>query len=101
MAPREPLKPEKWEELRGRLEGELRYNPLDVENPPNPMTKPLDKPYNMAWPVKDPSDEANPDGKNSISLLNAIKLWEMELPDMYAACHSLLPACCSHPLPWC
>ena len=48
----------------------------------------------MVWTPPDQRSEANPDGKNSTELLNAIKRWEMELPNMVLLVHGG----CSHPL---
>lgn len=87
MAQRVAPENESWEQLKDRLGDELRDNPLDVENPPNPKEGFAQDQVNpMVWtPVYVPGeDETNPDGKNSISLLNSIRKWEMDLPDMYA-----------------
>ena len=86
-----PFEMESVEELKERLETELRYSPLDVENPPNPVEPKLDAPYQYVW-IKPgepfPSNEVNPDGKNSISLLTAIgKKWEMDMPNMVLLVH--------------
>ena len=74
-----------WNDVRKRLEDELRYNPLDMENPPNPIEPKADVPAPMVWTEGFQKTEANPDGKNSIALLNSIKKWEMELPNMYCS----------------
>ena len=74
-----------WNDVRKRLEDELRYNPLDMENPPNPIEPKADVPAPMVWTEGFGKMEGNPDGKNSIALLNSIKKWEMELPNMYCS----------------
>lgn len=71
-----------WKEIKKRLNDELRYNPLDMENPPNPLEPKADTPAPMVWTDGFGKDEGNPEGKNSTSLLNSIKKWEMELPNM-------------------
>ena len=83
---------EPWEQMKERLNDELRDIPLDIENPPNPKEedKKPDEPDRMVWTVGFNRDmDSNPQGKNSISLLNAIKKWEMELPNMCAQPPSL------------
>lgn len=80
---------EGWDELEERLKTELRYNPLDVENPPNPVVPKIDVPYPFIILTPDEKgSEQNPDGKNSVSLMNAIvKKWELELPNMVLLVH--------------
>lgn len=69
--------PEEWKPMKARLSEELRYNPLDFENPPNPIDNGHpDFVSHIEW------DIAGPDLKNSTALLNCIKKWEMELPNM-------------------
>lgn len=79
-----------WTDLRKRLEEELRFNPLDMENPPNPLQPKQGKdapPPQMVWTTRFDVSEKNPEGKNSISLLNAIKAWEKDLPDIVLLVH--------------
>ena len=84
MATRIAPENETWEQLKERLNDELRDNPLDVEYPPNPKEGfSQDQVDPMVW-TEHVRDETNPDGKNSLSLLNAIKRWELLLPDMCA-----------------
>ena len=72
-----------WAEIRKRLNDELRYNPLNMENPPNPHTPKVDAPSPMVWTEEfDQNDETNPMGQNSIALINAIQKWEKQLPNM-------------------
>jgi hypothetical protein len=80
---------EPWDKLKDRINCELRLNPLDVENPPNPEKPQIDVPYAVVWNSYDDdiAGEANPDSKNSISLLQAIKKWEKELPNMVLTVH--------------
>ena len=75
---------EPWGAIKDRLNDELRLNPLDVENPPNPSVPKIDAPCQVVWTSKaeDAKGDANPESKNSIGLLLAIKKWEMELPNM-------------------
>ena len=75
---------ETWPKLRERLEDELRNIPLDIENPPNPLEgAKADEPNKMVWTKREDRDmDQNPLNKNSIWLLNSIKKWEMELPNM-------------------
>ena len=78
--------PPQKHEIKSRLNDELRFNPLDVELPPNRETG-ADEPKPMVWTLpKSEMDlaalERNPECKNSMFLLDAIKSWELELPDM-------------------
>ena len=67
--------------IKNQILAELKANPLDFENPPTEAQQDAPHPMNFV-PEFDPADESNPRGQNSISLLNTIKKWEMELPSM-------------------
>ena len=67
----------RFQPLKEQLTRELVSNPLDIENPPTQKSK--DKPERIVWvPEFDGKDETNPRGQNSVSLLNAIKKWELD-----------------------
>jgi hypothetical protein len=82
----EPSEPEAWESLLHKLRDDLTLNPLDVENPPTEKPK-GDDPDRMVFSSSEKGSEENPDGKNTVSLLNAIKKWELELPNMVLLVH--------------
>ena len=74
--------------LKKKLLTMLEANPLDYEVPPTQQQQ--DMPHPMYFvPEWDPGnpDESNPTGKNSMYLLQQIKKWEMDLPDMSLLVH--------------
>jgi len=82
--PIEGLDGQSWNDVKDRLIEELRYDPLDMENPPT-QKRSVDAPEPMFWTTAFEKSEAkNPEGRNSTTLLNQIKAWELELPNMYA-----------------
>ena len=87
---------ESWEELRDRLEEELRHNPLDMDNPPRREEDGPEPPPQMKWTKEfEIVDGVNPNGKNGITLLLAMRMWQVETPDMCAAARATLspPPC--------
>jgi hypothetical protein len=76
----------RFKSLKAQLIAELRANALDYENPPTEAIKEL--PHPMYWvPETDPNHETNPKGQNSLWMLNAIKVWELEIPSMSLTVH--------------
>jgi len=76
----------RFKSLKAQLIAELRANALDYENPPTEAIK--DMPHPMYWvPETDPNHETNPKGQNSLWMLNAIKVWELEIPAMSLTVH--------------
>lgn len=77
----------RFKPLKKKLVDVLTANPLDFEHPPTIQEK--DQPMKVIWVPDETAGfpEDNPGGINSLFMLQAIKKWELDMPDMSLVVH--------------